>query len=171
LYLSLNALFDLERADFTARLTNAIFGSLAVAVLFLLAHLLFDRIFAGLSAAILFSVSPVFLAVTTIAKVHGVELFFILTAIYLVFRFHGTKSRVALALSAACIGFSPWVRESALVFIPIYALAYLKPELRFERKPVRLPAYALAPANLAAVLVPLAVVLGGGMYVDILDRI
>jgi len=171
LYLPLNALFDLESADFTARLTNAIFGSLAVAALFLLTHLLFDRIFAGLSAAILLSVSPIFLAVTTIAKVHGVELFFILTAIYLVFQFHGTKSRVSLALSAACIGFSPWVRESALVFIPIYALAYLKPELRFERRPVRFPAYALAPANLAAVLVPLAVVLGGGMYVDILDRI
>jgi hypothetical protein len=69
------------------------------------------------------------------------------------------------------MGFSPWVRESALVFIPIYALAYLKPELRLEKRFVRFPAYALTPANLAAVLVPLAIVLGGGMYIDILDRI
>jgi predicted membrane-bound mannosyltransferase len=171
LYLPLNALFDVEKADFTARLTNAIFGSLAVAVLFLLTHLLSGRIFAGLSAAVLYSVSPIFLAVSTIAKVHGVEAFFILTAIYLVFRFHETKSRIALSLSAACMGFTPWVRESGLVFLPIYALAYLKPELRLDRRPVRFPAYALAPANLAAALVPLAAVLGAGMYIDIVERI
>ena len=171
LYLPLNALFGVEKADFTARLTNAIFGSLAVAMLFLLTHLLSGRIFAGLSAAVLYSVSPLFLAVTTIAKVHGVETFFILTAIYLVFQFHRTTSRFSLSLSAACMGFAPWVRESALVFIPIYALAYLKPELRLDRRFVRLPPYTLTAANLAAVLVPLAVVLGGGMYIDIADRI
>ncbi len=170
LYLPLHAIIGLEKADYTARLTNAIFGSLSVSVLFLMTYLLLDRIFAGLSAAILFSVSPLFLSVTTIAKVHGVETFFVLTAIYLVFRFHRTRSRVALAFSAASMGFAPWVRESALLFVPIYVLAYLRPELYVARRFLRVPACALLPANLACILVPLLLVLGLGLYVDIFDR-
>ncbi len=70
-----------ETAEFTVNFTSALFGTLSVWVLYLLIKNLFNDRIIAFSSAILYSVTPVFLSVSTFAKEHTLEVFLALLSI------------------------------------------------------------------------------------------
>jgi hypothetical protein len=166
-YSPLRLLKHVLSAEKTVILTNALFASLSVLLLYLFLVKIFENQFISFSSALLFSVSPVFLSISTRGKPHGIEIFFILTSFLFVASFHEKKRPIHLALSSFSIAFSVLVRESAIIFIPLYILFYLNPEIRsggvsFEKG-------VLEKRNIFTALVPLVIVLFLGMYYYLYD--
>jgi hypothetical protein len=166
-YAPLRFLKLVSNAEKTVILTNALFASLSVLLLYLFLVKIFENTFIPFSTALLFSVSPVFLSISTRGKPHGIETFFILASFLFVASFHKKKRPILLALSSFAIAFSVLVRESAIIFIPLYIFFYLKPEIRSGG--LSLKKGVLEKRNIFALVLPLVIVLGLGMYYYLYD--
>ncbi len=118
-------------AEFSTIFTNILFSSLSVVLIFLLGNYWFSRR-AGVYTALLFSFSSLFLTTSTVAKPTGLELFFILLAFVLLHEYWKRKKLFWLLFSGISIGFAPLVRESALIFVPLYFLYVLSPRITIK---------------------------------------
>jgi len=159
-YIPYHLITGIESAEKSLILTEILFASLATVVLFLFVQKLFDDKSISLVAAVLFSVSPIFLSVTTYGNSIGTEIFFILASFYLLACFHKKNSQFYLILSSISIVFSVMVRESAMIFVPLYFLFYINPIIKYDRHFLSLNREVLKIRNLTSVLFPFLLIFG-----------
>ena len=159
-YIPYHLITGIESAEKSILLTEILFASLSVIILFLFVEKIFNNKFIPLITALLFSISPIFLSVTTYGNSIGIEIFFILTSFYLLASFHKNNSQLQLILSSLSIAFSVMVRESALIFIPLYFLFYINPVIRSNRNFIYINREVLKIRNLISVFVPFLLIFG-----------
>lgn len=159
-YTPYHLITGIESAEKSLIFTEILFASLATVVLFLFVQKLFDDKSISLVAAILFSVSPIFLSVTTYGNSIGIEAFFILASFYLLACFHKNNSQFHLILSSFSIAFSVMIRESAMIFVPLYFLFYINPIIKYDRHFISLNREVLKIRNLVSVLFPFLLTFG-----------
>lgn len=159
-YTPYHLITGIESAEKSLIFTEILLASLGAVVLFLFVQKLFDDKSISLVAAVLFSVSPIFLSVTTYGNSIGTEIFFILTSFYLLACFHKNNSQFHLILSSFSIAFSVMVRESAMIFVPLYFLFYINPIIKVNRNFISLNRDVLKIRNLASVLFPFLLTFG-----------
>lgn len=150
----------LERAEATVIWTNIAFGSAAVGTLALLLMELLRSRAASLLGAALFSVSPIYLSITTYGKPHGIEAFLVLTSLWLVLRSARTGSTTEAALGSVALGAAILTRESTLIDLPIFALAALRPRLSLRPLKLHVGGPARRPARLLAASLPAVLIVG-----------
>jgi|SRR3972149_3418606 len=168
-YIPYHLITGIESAEKTIILTEIFFASFSVIILFLFLQRIFDNKFISLIAALLFSISPIFLSVTTYGNAIGLEIFFILASFYMLADFHKTNSRIRLAMSSSFIAFSVMIRESALIFIPFYFLFYLNPVIKnsFTKdngKFISFNQEVFKSRNLIAAFIPFLLIFGAYVY-------
>lgn len=163
-YIPYHLITGIESAEKSLILTEILFASFSVIILFLFIVKIFDNKLISLVAALLFSISPIFLSVTTYGNSIGIEIFFILTSFYLLACFHKNNSKLQLALSSFSIAFSVMVRESALVFVLLYFLFYINPVIKNNRNFISLDWEVLKARNLISVFFPFLLTFGTYTY-------
>lgn len=159
-YTPYHLITGIESAEKSILFTEILFASFSVIILFLFILKIFNNKSIALVAALLFSISPIFLSVTTYGNAIGIEIFFILTSFYLLSSFHKNNSQLHLALSSFSIAFSVMVRESALIFVPFYFLLYVNPIIKINRDFISLDREVLKIKNLISVFFPFLLTFG-----------
>jgi len=148
---------------------NAVFAAAAVPALFLLGrHLLRDH-GAAFVAALLFSLSPIYLSVTTWAKPHGLEALQIVTCFTLLARPRTSGSTSWLLGASLVYGSAILCREAALLVLPLYLLLYLRPEIVRQRPFVRFDPRVWSVRWLAAAFLPLLLMLALAFWLFLAD--
>ncbi|MBI4016575.1 MAG: glycosyltransferase family 39 protein [Candidatus Aenigmarchaeota archaeon] len=109
-----------QNADLAVRLTSAVFYALSIPAAYLFIRMLFSSQSIGIYAAGLFAASPVYLSPNTFGKEHGMALFFVFTAFYLLLRGLQRNEAKALMASTVLLVISHTVREATLYFLPFY---------------------------------------------------
>jgi Dolichyl-phosphate-mannose-protein mannosyltransferase len=145
--ISLPALITGHNADWAVRFSSVLFHALSIAALFLFLSLLFTNAYVAFFAALLFSFTPLYFSPNTYGKEHGMSIFFLLSALLVLYRGLKKQSLVLIVLSALVFVFSITVRESMLGAIPLFFLLFFYPGLEIKNK-LRL----LLPALLAMFL-------------------
>lgn len=160
IYAPYHLITGVESAEKSVIFTDMLFASFSMAILFLFIQKLFNTKSISLIAALLFSVSPIFLSVTTYGNSIGIEVFFILASFYLMACFQKQNSRLHLVLSSFSIAFAIMVRESALVFVPLYFLFYINPIIKNDINFISLNKEVLKIRNLISVFLPFLLLFG-----------
>ena len=163
-YIPYHLITGIESAEKSLIFTEILFASLGVTILYLFILKLFNNRSISLIAALLFSISPIFLSVTTYGNSIGIEIFFILASFYLLACFHNKNSQIHLILSSLSIAFSVMVRESAMVFVPLYFLFYINPVIKNDNNFVSLNQDVFKIRNLTSVLFPFLLIFGVYTY-------
>ena len=141
------------------RIIAAVTGMLAVAVVFLLARLLYGTR-AGILAALFMALMPYHVLVSRQILLDGPMTLFATLALYLVARFARSGQPDWLYAAGAAIGLTFLAKETGIVLIgAVYAFLALSPEIR-----VRLRDLAISVLVMAAVIAPfpLSLMLAGG---------
>ena len=112
----------------SARLPSAVFGSLSVILIYLIANILFGGQFLGLLAALVFSLNNGLIGISRTALMEPVLIFLILANIYSFFRFRENKNW--WWVFGLTLGLAFLAKYTAIFLIPIYFI-YL---ILFERK-------------------------------------
>jgi predicted membrane-bound mannosyltransferase len=149
-----------ENADFITRFSSVLFHALSIAALFLFINELFADYFQALFASLLFSFTPYYFSPNTYGKDHGMSVFFLLLAFYLLCRGLKQNTSFLVAISSFVLTFAISVKEAILVAVPLYFLLYLGPEISFSPFRVAIPKARLNPKLLLALLVPFLAVSG-----------
>ena len=145
-------------AEQTVLWTNILCGALAVPAFFgLTSRLMGDRLVAAIAAAS-FSLSPVYLSVTTYGKPHGLEVLTLCGALYFVLRARDSGRLRDLVFASTIQGFAILCREAALILLPLFFLLYFSPRIQRGWPWLRFAEGSLAPRRLAALLLPLALI-------------
>ncbi len=109
-----------QNADLAVLLTSAIFYAASIPAVYLFIRTLFGNQLIGVYAAALFAATPIYLSPNTFGKEHGMALFFVFSAFYLLLRGLQKGNGKILAASAAALIISHTVREATLFFLPFY---------------------------------------------------
>lgn len=137
--------------DFPTRFASLFYHSLAIVFLFLFLYEFLDDRALAFFASLLFSFVPVFFSPNTYGKEHGAALFILLLSFYLLIKGIKKNSWPVLGLSSIFFVFSISVRESMIVFIPLYLLLYIKPVISISPFIVVIRRDTFSKKNLATV--------------------
>jgi len=107
-----------ESAEFSVNFASAFFGVIAVLFLYLLAKELLNDRFTAFSSAMLYSVTPIFLSVSTFANSHSLSVFLVLLSFHFLIQSIKSNEKLSAAYSGIFIGASFLVRESNLLLLP-----------------------------------------------------
>lgn len=168
-YIPYHLITGINSAEKSILFSDILFASFSVIMLFLFIKNIFKNKIIPLFTALLFSISPIFLSITTYGISHGIEIFFILTSFFLLSIFHEKNSIHYLALSSFSIAFSIIVRESAIIFVPLYFLFYLNPEIRENF--ISIKDEVIKFRTICTVIFPFLIVFGIGLYLYIYEII
>lgn len=114
--------FGHTSAEFAVNFSSALFGALAIPLLYLFAMELTGSARISVFSALAYSVTPIFLSVSTFAKDHTLSVFLVLLAFYLLTLSIKKNKNVYAALSGAAFGFSLLVREINILLV--FSIAY-----------------------------------------------
>lgn len=143
---------------------NAFWSAAAVPALFFLGNSLLRNAGAAWIAAFLFSLSPIYLSVSTWAKPHGLEVFQIVASFALLAGSRSRNTISRLLMASIVMGSAIFCREAALLLLPIYVLMYLQPEIAWRRPFVRVDPRVWSIRWLAAAFMPLALLLAVSLW-------
>ena len=156
-YIVPHAVFGINTSEFIITLATILFAALAVVMLYLFALESLNSPYAAFASGLIFSVSPIFLSVTTYAKDHALSLFLILTAAYYLIKSIKSDSTLHKILFASILGFALFVRISdVFVSIPFFALIYLYPFAVIDKENVKFVS-RFNVRNLALIFIPLII--------------
>lgn len=124
LYALVNLFSKPESSETTLVFSSVLFSSLAVVFMFCFVRELYSDKLLALTAALLLSVTPIFLSQSTGAKEHSLSLFINLLVLYLVKKGIRNKSNIILLLSGIFLGFSGFFRVPNLWIIWPFLLIY-----------------------------------------------
>lgn len=146
-------LFGAVSSELTITLSTMLFASLAVVFLYLFMRELGRSKFHSISAALLFSVAPLFLSITTYAKSHGLSLFLVTLSAYALVRALKRSSFHYAIIASFTFGMILHVRPSDIVFgLPLLIIYLWAPKLiKMKGKEIR-----WQPRFLVAIIVPSA---------------
>jgi len=115
-------------AEFTVNFTSALFGTISIAILYLFLKELTNNKFLSFSSSILYSVTPIFLSVSTFAKEHTLDVFLVLLSLLLLIK-GLIKNNNRLILSAGIVlSLLIFVRFPSIliIFSAIFIIYYYK---------------------------------------------
>ena len=121
-----------ETAEFSTLFAGALAASLAVGMLFLFLRQLYRSNFVSISSALLFSFFPLFLSFSTYGKEHGAEIFLFLGSLYFFHRGVGEKKLRLFLYSGIFLGYFVLLRESAILYMPLYLLFVVSYMVKFK---------------------------------------
>src|SRR3989338_5417564 len=104
-----------QSAEFTVNFTAALFGALAVPVLYLLVKNLFNGRFMAFSSSMLYSVTPVFLSASTFAKEHTLDVLISLLSIYMLIIGLKKTNYIIISLSGLLLSSLIFVRFPSIL--------------------------------------------------------
>lgn len=125
------SIFTHVSAEFIVNFSSVLFGSLCVPAIYLFTYSFFKKHRIALFSSLLFCFSPLALSVSTYGKEHMAQLFFLLTAFWLI---NTAKSRNMYLLSGLTMGLALFMRESSVFYIPFFFV------LAYRRKQILCPA-------------------------------
>src|SRR3989338_8725219 len=114
----LNVLFNSYSAEFAVNFSSALFGALSIPLFYLIANALLKNRFIAFSSAMLYSVTPIFLSVSTFANSHSLSVFLVLLSFHFLIQSIKSNEKLSAAYSGIFIGASFLVRESNLLLLP-----------------------------------------------------
>ncbi|MFH0859726.1 MAG: glycosyltransferase family 39 protein [Candidatus Altiarchaeota archaeon] len=126
LYAIHHALTGAESAEFACTFTSVLLGSLGVVMLYYFVEEFFQSRRAAIFSSLILTVFPVYLSLSTYAKDHATEVFFLLLAAYLSARASRTKSRRLTVLASLACGYAIAIRIVNLLFLPFFMLIYYR---------------------------------------------
>ena len=124
-----------QSAELSITLLSIIFGAAAVVIFYLFTKELTQDRFIAFTAALLFSITPLFLSVTTFAMSHGASVFFSLLAIFLFQKSAQKEQRLKYALiilSGLTLGFAMTIRITNVLYAALIPLLYFNPQLEHQ---------------------------------------
>ncbi len=114
-----------ESAEFTVNFSSALFGTLSIAILYFLVKGLTNDKFVSFSSGILYSVTPLFLSVSTFAKEHTLDVFISLLSIFLLIIGLKKLNYFYICLSGLFLSLLIFIRfPSVLIFFGMSFLIY-----------------------------------------------
>lgn len=150
-----------QSAELSITLLSILFGAASIIILYLFTKELTQNRFIAFTAALLFSVTPLFLSVTTFALSHGASVFFSLLALLLFQKAEqkGPKWKYSLViLSGLTLGFAVTIRITNVLYVVLIPLLYFKPELKLKGLILYNPKIKEAILTAAFFLTPLILV-------------
>ena len=118
-------IFGHQSAEFTVNFTSALFGALSIAVLYLLVRNIFNDRFIALSSSLIYSVTPIFLSVSTFAKEHTLDVFISLSSILILMIGLKKQNYLLILFSGLFFSFLIFVRfPSILLIFAVLTLIY-----------------------------------------------
>ena len=112
-------------AEFTITLTSIFFAALSICFLYLFLRELTNKVFISFASSILFSVTPIYLSVTTYAKSHSLSIFFVLLAAYTLIKSTKENSKKLGFISGLSLGILLFIRPSDFLFIIPFIFLFL----------------------------------------------
>jgi hypothetical protein len=117
-------LFGADSAEQAVIFASVLFGALCVPMIYALSKRLFDSELAGIYSALILTLLPVQLSLSTFGKGHGMELFFLLLSAYLAVR-AGERGTFGLRLAAGlALGFTMAIRQTSAMALPAVMLLF-----------------------------------------------
>ena len=159
-----------ESAEQSVLFANIFFGSLGVIAVYALTRVLLEDGIAALIASLLLSVSPIYLSTTTYAKPQGTEVFLVTSSMLCVALFKKRRAWWWLVFGSSLLGVAILSREASLIFLPLFLLLYLDPQITLKPPRVSLNRERLALRSLSAGFGPLTIALVVG-YFAFLDKV
>lgn len=168
-----SAIFILEKiflgaqnSEHAITFASVLFGSLSVVAMYFLSKELSKSVFVGVAAASVLSVLPIHLAVSTYAKSHAPELFFLFSSFYFALVAGKKDSRKLKVVAGLFLGTALSIRLTSLQLTPVFFLMFWRKRfpLTLEQKGGLMkfkftkPVSAVA-ADLALLIAPAAAVL------------
>jgi len=127
-----------QNADFTTRFSSVLFHALSIVVFFLFLYKLFADFIQAVFAALLLSFTPLYFSPNTYGKEHGMSMFFIFFAFYLLESGIQQRKPQLIGIASFIYAFAISVREAAIFLLPLYLLLYLSPEISISPLRVKL---------------------------------
>jgi hypothetical protein len=150
-----------ESAEYAATFASALMGALGVVAAYFFVREYLESEKAALFSALILTVFPVYLSISTYAKDHTTEVFFLLAGAYFAVKARKKSSLKLTAAASMLVGYAVGVRIVNLMFYPLFLL--LLWEGRFPLKHVMEDGvYKIKPARkirdltteLAAAIIP-----------------
>lgn len=109
--------FGYKSAEFTVNFTSALFGIISILILYLLAKNLFNDKFIAFSSSMLYSVTPIFLSVSTFAKEHTLDVFLSLSSLLLLAIGLKKSKNNLILLSGLLLSFLVYIRFPSILIV------------------------------------------------------
>lgn len=110
-----SAFFNSTSAEFAVNFSSALFGALSIPLVYLIANALLKNKFMAFSSAMIYSVTPIFLSVSTFANSHSLSVFLVLCSFHFLIK---SNKILNAAYSGIFMGASFLVRESNILLLP-----------------------------------------------------
>lgn len=149
-----------ENADFVTRFSSVLFHALSIAALYLFIIEFLRNRSVAFFTALLFSITPLYFIPNTYGKEHGMAMFFLLYAFYLLLRGCRENSRWLIGIASFFCGVSVAVRESMIFMVPLFLVLFFRPRPSMGLNGPDGPGKRPDTRDLVALIVPLLVVLG-----------
>lgn len=120
-------ILNIESAEFTVAFVTILFSSLSVCLIYIVTRHLVKSRYAAFTTALLFTLNPLFLSITTYAKSHGPAIFFNMLALYLLMQAVRSRSDYSILWFSAAFAFSLLVRFDNILFIVPLIVLYIFP--------------------------------------------
>jgi 4-amino-4-deoxy-L-arabinose transferase-like glycosyltransferase len=135
-FIFISRIFSQNDPVIAVNLMSVVFSSLSIPAIYFIAHKLFDRTTACLSA-IMFSVTPIFLSISVYGKSHTPSIFFLLISIYFLLSSLDTHNRKILLISGIFMGFMGAARlqDAMLMILPMSFLSIFGTDQRTRLSP------------------------------------
>ncbi|MEK6984412.1 MAG: glycosyltransferase family 39 protein [Nanoarchaeota archaeon] len=106
-----------KSAEFSVNFTSALFGTLAVGVLYFISKILTNSKFVGFTSSMLYSSTPIFLSVSTFAKEHTLDVFTALLSVLFLTIGLKKNSYYLISLSGLFLSFLIFIRFPSILII------------------------------------------------------
>ncbi len=145
-------------AEFSYFLVNFLTSSLAVVVLYLFAKKITKDKFISFVSALLFSVTPIWLSVTTYPKTHAISVFVALLAGLLMLIGIEKNSNKYFIGASALIGYAISIRPFDAFFLLPFGLLYLYNAVDFSEKKLKLHKQYFTWQRILSIAAPIVIV-------------
>jgi 4-amino-4-deoxy-L-arabinose transferase-like glycosyltransferase len=105
-------------------------AALSTAILYMIVKKITKNNFISISSALIFTLTPTLMAVTTYPKTHAISIFFALLGGYLLISATEKNQIKNIILAGLCFGAGIGTRPFAALYIIPFALLYLKPKIK-----------------------------------------
>ncbi|MCX6695686.1 MAG: glycosyltransferase family 39 protein [Candidatus Altiarchaeota archaeon] len=114
----------MQTAEFSATFTSIFFGALGVAMIYFLARKLSGKSAVGIYSGIILTFLPVYLVLSTYAKNHTTEAFFIMATVYAALVASEKKDWQSKLATSLLLGWTIGLKQTNILLLPILLLFY-----------------------------------------------
>ncbi len=113
--------YILGETDLGARILFVIIGTVTIFIVYLLVQFAIGTGLALLTAAFI-AIDQCHIGITRVADAEAIHLFFVVSSLFLFYRFVVSKNKITLLLNGLILGIGFWAKETIFILMPIYVL-------------------------------------------------